>query len=210
MAVAEDTAPRVLLVEGPDDKHVVMHIRQRSGATPQIDVLDKHGIDSLLGSVEEEIDVEDRTVVGIVVDANGNPADRWRTVRGRLAPLGLDAPADPDPAGTIIEGDPDEGRPRVGLWLMPDNSSTGELEDFVAAMIPDGDPVWPRSTAYVAGIPEEHRKFEEGKTRRAEVHSWLAVRREPRRMGAAIGTRDLDIDIPVCRTFIDWLRRLFG
>ena len=210
MPADEDTAPRVLLVEGPDDKHVVMHIRQRSGATPQIDVLDKDGIDNLLGSIDEEIDVEGREAVGIVVDANDSPANRWRAVRDRLARVGLDAPAAPNPAGTIIEGDLAEDRPRVGVWLMPNNVSPGELEDFVAAMIPERDPVWPLSRAYIGGIPEEHRKFAPQKTRRAEVHAWLAAREEPRWMGQAIGARDLDTGVETCRTFTDWLRRLFG
>ena len=58
-------------------------------------------------------------------------------------------PDQPEPSGTIIEG-----RLRIGIWLMPDNRSTGELEDFVGSMIPSGDPVWPLSEAYIDGIPE--------------------------------------------------------
>ena len=54
------------------------------------------------------------------------------------------------------------GQPSIGVWLMPDNQSTGELEDFVAQMIPPGDPVWPRSEYYIEGIPEPDRKFTDG------------------------------------------------
>ena len=76
-------------------------------------------------------------------------------------------------------------------------------------MIPEDDPVWPSSQAYVGDIPEEHRKFTQGKTRRAEVHAWLAVREDPRLMGVAIRARDLDVDAAVCKSFVGWLRRLF-
>ena len=93
---------------------------------------------------------------------------------------------------------------------MPNNEAPGELEDFVAGMIPDNDPVWPRSQAYVDGIPVTDRKFSDGKKLRAQVHSWLATREAPRKMGAAIGAKDLNVGAPDAVGLIDWLRRLFG
>ena len=101
-------------------------------------------------------------------------------------------------------------RPRVGIWLMPDNQSPGEIEDFVAAMIPDGDPVRPLAERYIDGIPEADRKFAEGKIPRAKIHAWLAAREDPRRMGAAIGAGDLDTEVTLCQSFAAWLRRLFA
>ena len=92
---------------------------------------------------------------------------------------------------------------------MPNNEAPGEIEDFVAGMIPESDPVWPRSQAYVDGIPVTDRKFR-GKILRAKVHSWLATREEPRMMGAAIGARDLNCDAPDAVRLVDWLRRLFN
>ena len=210
MPVGDDAPPRVLLVEGRDDERVVSGLRRRIGATPDFGVIDKNGINNLLGSLEGEINAPGRTVVGIMADANDSPSNRWRAVRDRLARLRVDVPADPDPSGTIIEGNSSEGRPRVGVWLMPDNQLPGEIEDFVAAMIPKDDPVWPRSEAYINGIPERHRKFTTGKVRRAEVHAWLATLARPRQMGTAIRAEDLNVDVLVCRTFVDWLRRLFG
>ena len=93
---------------------------------------------------------------------------------------------------------------------MPDNKSAGELEDFVYTMLPDGDPVWPKSVGYIEGIPKEFRKFKEKKKRRAELHAWLATMKEPRQMGLAIEARDLQIDGILAVKFVKWLRRLFG
>ena len=92
---------------------------------------------------------------------------------------------------------------------MPDNENPSELEDFVIEMIPDGDVVWPRAQSYIDGIPAADRPFSEGKRQRARLYAWLATREEPRRMAAAIGTHDLDINGPLCRRFVDWLKRLF-
>ena len=102
-----------------------------------------------------------------------------------------------------------EFNPRIGVWIMPDNISDGELENFVAQMVPTGDPVWPRSEGYIASIPESEREFIEKKTTRAIVHAWLATREDPRQMGTAIRAGDLDIDSALCQRFLAWLQRLF-
>ena len=92
---------------------------------------------------------------------------------------------------------------------MPDNGSTGELEDFVSRMLPGGDPVWPLSESYIDGIPEASRKFKK-KAHRAKVYAWVATRAQPGRMGAAIKAGDLEVDGELAVSFLDWLRRLFG
>lgn len=64
---------------------------------------------------------------------------------------------------------------------------------------------WPSSEAYIDGIEEEHRKFRK-KVLRAKVHAWLATRKQPGRMGAAIKEGDLEIDGAMAVSFADWLR----
>ena len=93
---------------------------------------------------------------------------------------------------------------------MPDNGSAGELEDFVRRLLPAGDPVWPRAQRYIDDIPTAHREFTTGKILRAQIHTWLATRKEPRKMGVAIGAGDLNASHPLATQFVDWLRRLFG
>ena len=206
-----DSHPRVLLVEGPDDKHVVIHLSERSGLTQNFVIVEKEGINTLLDSIEVEVDIPGRTVLGIVLDANDDPNARWQALTDRLNRLRQEdhfdlpeLPDKPEPSGTIIEG-----KLRIGVWLMPDNRSTGELEDFVGSMIPSGDPVWPLSEAYIEGIPPADRKFAPGKIQRAKVHAWLATREEPRRMGLAIKARDLVTDAANTAAFVGWLRTLF-
>ena len=200
---------RVLLVEGPDDKHVVIHLSERSGLAQNFVVIAKGGIDNLLDSIEAEIDTPGRTVLGVVVRVHDDPDARWRAVTDRLDRLRgeehFELPEQPEPTGTIIEG----RRLRIGIWLMPDNRSAGELENFVATMIPSGDPVWPRSEAYIDGIPPAERRFAQGKIQRAKVHAWLATREDPRPMGLAIKAKDLDTGVAKAAAFADWLRTLF-
>lgn len=204
---ADKSSPRVLLVEGADDFHVVDHLRRRIQSIPEFHIIQRGSKDTLLKTISGDIDVSGRVAVGFVLDANDDLSARWQAIRDRIRANHIPLPDKPDAAGTIIKGIP--RHPRVGIWLMPDNRSPGELEDFIVKMIPDGDPVWPRSEVYINGIPEGDRKFTEGKILRAKVHAWLATRREPRKMGQAITTQDLDISEENCQTFAHWLRELF-
>lgn len=204
-------ASRVLLVEGPDDKHVAEHIWwRRYGAEPTFCASEKDGIDKLLDAIDTDIQAPGLQAMGILVDADCDVDARWDAVKGRLASATVDVPQIPDPTGTIIAERPHDGIPRVGVWLMPDNRCKGELENFVAQMIPASDAVWPLSRDYIKGIPATERKFIEKKKLRAQVHAWLAAREDPRRMGEAIRTRDLEIDGPLCQEFIAWLTELFS
>ena len=82
----------MLLVEGPDDKHVVWHLCNRSQPMPQFYIKDKGGIDNLLASSGPEVKASGRMAVGILPDANDNPAARWDALRNRLADQRLDLP----------------------------------------------------------------------------------------------------------------------
>ena len=212
-------SPRLLLVEGTDDEHVVGHLWKRVyGSDPPFSIGKREGVDNLLRSIRDEANAPGREVLGIVVDANDDVSGRWEAVRNRLRRAGIDVPAKLDQAGVVIEGRPHEGAPRVGIWLMPDNAASGELEDFVAKMVPSNDPVWPMSKDYIEEIlcadrkfPEgEIRKFSEGKILRAQIYAWLAAREDPRQMGLAIKAEDLDIDGALCGRFTGWLQELFG
>ncbi len=200
-------ADRVLLVEGRDDKHVVEHLCRFHQAIAHFAVVEKDGIKELLKAISPEMKRSGRKAVGILVDANDDVEARWQAVTGRLKAQNLQPPRHPEPVGTIIDGS--DGSPRVGIWLMPDNQSTGELEDFVQKMIPRDDVVWPLSEAYIDSIPAAERKFTQGKILRAKVHAWLATRDRPRLMGAAIHAGDLNLNEPNSERFASWLQRLF-
>ena len=204
---------RVLLVEGTNDQYVAIHLwqKRRGTDTTPFRVLEKGGFDPLRDSLTSEIKAQDRIVLGIVVDANGNAGGRWAEVADQLRLAGVNAPDRPAAEGTIIQ--PSGRVPCVGVWIMPDNQSSGEIEDFVRTMIPQHDPIWPLSDAYITGIieqiPSDRRDLRERKATKAKVHAWLAARTEPRPMGRAIQAGDLSIDGELSKRFTDWLGSLF-
>ena len=199
--------PGLLLVEGESDEHVVDHLRRRVQTISAFEIRRAGNVSGLLNAIEPEVLADGRRALGILVDADDCPASRWAELRDRLEAVAIETPASPEPGGVIV---PPTNGPRVGVWMMPDNRSPGELEDFVRTMIPECDPVWPRARDYVDGIPREHRRFRPGKALRAQVYAWLATREVPGRMGAAIGAGDLDVGTPSGLEFANWLRLLFG
>ena len=208
----------VLMVEGKSDLEVIDQIwRRQRNSNPPFEIQNKRGISELLPQISPTIRGSGVQKVGIVVDADDDVQGRWTSIKDRLNIQGLSAnlPARPVRGGTIVNVTVGTGNPnamrqvRVGVWIMPDNFSNGELENFLVDMIPPSDPVWPLSHQYVDGIQPQNRKFSQGKILRAKIHSWLAVRAAPRQSGLAILVGDLRTNGQICEKFTDWLINLF-
>ncbi len=193
-------APLVLLVEGEDDLHVVLKLWERisgtatsgTGCFPEFYIDSCGGQSAVLDSIGATIKMDGRRAVGILLDADTDVGAQWDAVAAQLRSAGLEVPEDLPPDGACISG---PGHPRVGVWIMPDNRNPGELEDFVRAMVPEADPVWPRAEDYIDRIPSADRQFAEQKTTRAKVYAWMATRKLPGRMGqlAKLGISESDV-----------------
>ena len=192
---------RVLLVEGSSDEHVIFHLRNSRNLNTEFSIIDKCGAPSLIGSIRNEIKAANRKAVGIVLDANDNLPEKWNAVKRNISDAEITPPENIPNHGMIIEN-----IPRVGVWFMPDNQSSGAIEDFVIDMIPRRDPVWPLSTQYIDDVP---RNFLKANRQKAILHAWLATKTKPGLMGAAISAGDLDTDGDLCDRFCNWLERLF-
>ncbi len=220
---------RLLLVEGQDDLHFVKQLWNKhfegdeskllsyNGTKQPFDIESLDGVEKLCNIISTEINVPNREVLGILADANSDLENRWNKIScnikkavemsGESKRLQIDLnkiPNAPEPTGTIINS-----KPRIGIWLMPCNVSPGELEDFVVKMVPADDPIWPCSKQYISNITKQYRKFDSEKTPKAELFAWLATRRNPGRMGAAVGAGDLSLDNKPSETFLNWLIELF-
>ena len=203
-----ETTPnaQLLLVEGPDERHVVSKLLDRHGLRPPFEIEPKGGFDALRASIYNEVNASGRRVLGILADGNDSPERRWQSISDELGQAECRVPRALCDNGTVFDG---PRGIRVGVWLMPDNQCGGELEDFVAEMIPGNDPTWPRAQCYIDSIPAAERRFNHRKLTRAYVHAWLASRQKPRPMGTAITACDLRHDAPIAATFVAWLRELF-
>jgi hypothetical protein len=208
-----ERSPYQLRVEGRDDVHCVIHLLKQSGYDwddPRI----LHPYLEGAGGIEPLLDLVGVLFAGpyaragLVLDANSAPAARWVELRRRAARAGVELPETPDPAGTVIPG----ARPgsRVGIWLMPDNSSPGALEDFLGEMVPPDDPCW--SYAGEAAVEARNRgaRCPEKHHKKSQLHTWLAWQEDPGNpFGTAIRSQAFRIDGDLAGRFVTWFRRLF-
>ena len=197
----------VLLVEGRDDKHVFLHLLKHHQVPKLFAIKPKEGVDRLLAELYVELEASDLKRLGIVVDADTDLSSRWQALRNILSQSGYHPPAAPSTGGTIIH---QPGKPSVGIWIMPDNTLPGRLEDFVAFLVPDEDPLWDQARGCLEQIPEQHRRFRTAHFSKAHVHTWLAWQEEPGTpMGLAITKRYLDAEAAYAYELMGWICRLF-
>ena len=227
MTYPSSSAPRVLLVEGQDDKHMIWQLCNRDPSfsvrreeyemwvetynpRTEFEIIEKVSRKRLLDSIPIEVDRPGRQVLGIIMDADDDVSNSWIDIITGFSGTEIKLPESPATTGIIVNpGTRSSGAPlpRIGIWLMPDNESKGELEDLALNMIPSNDATWKLSQSYIDSIPYP-RKFGD-KIDKAKLYAWLATRKEPSRMGAAVGAGDLDASIPVCTDLLAWLADLF-
>ncbi len=72
-----------------------------------------------------------------LLDADVAIESRWEALKNVLHTSGyISIPDVPDVNGTVLF---EEGLPKFGAWIMPNNLLSGMLEDFIAFLVPKGD-----------------------------------------------------------------------
>ncbi len=217
----------VLRVEGPDDKHVLIHLLGRHGIDleqsawfPSIETAGDgagapgDGRSAILQGLRNAVRLGEGKAVGFVLDADDSVEKTWRAVSDRLEKAGM-APPPAIPEGGFV-GVSTEYTTRVGVWLMPDNrqeGTTGEgtLERFLEALVEEEDPLLPHAREATRQAREVHgANYPARAVRKAVLHAWLAWQEEPGlRYGTAIKARYLRNDAQTAKRFVAWFRRVF-
>ncbi|HWS84032.1 MAG TPA: DUF3226 domain-containing protein [Ktedonobacteraceae bacterium] len=221
--VREEQFRNRLLVEGEDDLHVCIHLlkahqikileKERSGKNKtvgkgEIEIVSKGGVERLLAILSEELQGSDLKHLGVLVDADEDFTNRWRSLRDILVNSGYSTiPSIPHREGTIIK---ESDKPTVGIWIMPDNQLPGMLEHFCESLVPTNDPLWATAGIALHQVIEQDRRFPEKHMIKAHLHTWLAWQEEPGKpVGQAITKRYLDHQAAHAQQFIQWIRQLF-
>lgn len=187
-----------LLVEGANDRHVIWALCEQHQVPKTFSVEipaedGPRGVEALLESIPVRLKISGLQALGIVVDANQNLVDRWRAIGTRLRQNGYgNLPSQPDIDGFITTP---PNRPRVGVWLMPDNRLPGMLETFVAHLIPQGDRLASQAEACLQRIEEQgFNRYRLIHHPKAFIHTWLAWQENPGvPMGQAITAHVLEL-----------------
>jgi len=212
--------PSQLLVEGKDDLYSVANLMELHGfamndSNPQAPFInDCDGYTRVLEVVEVMVKERQYKRIGIMVDANEKPADRWAQVKNRLGLAARDlrvdspVPESPEPKGTIIDGFFPETR--IGIWLMPDNAQPGALEDFLETLIPGEDDCWVYAEKASRESKKHGARFSDSDFKKARLHAWLAWQEKPGLpFGSGVRACYFRSDSDLALTFVEWFKRLF-
>lgn len=170
-----------LWVEGPTDEYFLYQFCNRRGLDNRKRFTVKIGSNDADGGwtqLRDALPVAVRAryqTVAAIFDADAFPGDRWRAVTG---PLRHHYPTIPEVAptgGFAVGGAP--GYPRLGLWMMPDNSAGGMLEDFCRSLVPEADGLLLHAEDVLDELPET--RFTRAHRAKALLHSWLSWQSDP-------------------------------
>jgi hypothetical protein len=149
----------------------------------------------------------DIETIGIVIDADVNIKTRWVALSSLLTSLGFNMPAEINEDGLIIESN----ELRIGIWIMPNNSLNGMIEDFIAFLVPIDDLLLKEAYNTLEHIElQKLNRYSHIHKSKALIHTWLSWQEDPGKpMGLAITKKYLSTDEEVCMKFINWIKNTF-
>lgn len=201
--------PQKLLVEGKDDMHVIWALCEQFSLKETFDVVNIEGIGNLPDHISLRLKQSGIKTIGIIIDADTEIGSRWEQVRNQLLNEGIAVPEVLPPTGLILSV---TNKPKIGVWIMPDNTLNGMLEDFIRFLVPSNDQLLQEVNIHLNNIESKNlQKYNPTARSKATIHSWLACQSDPGTpLGQSITKKYLDTNTEICQTFISWLNNLFN
>lgn len=201
--------PQKLLVEGKDDMHVIWALCEQFSLKETFDVVNIEGIGNLPDHISLRLKQSGIKTIGIIIDADTEIGSRWEQVRNQFLNEGIAVPPVLPPSGLILSV---TNKPKIGVWIMPDNTLNGMLEDFIRFLVPSNDQLLQEVNIHLNNIESKDlQKYNTTARSKATIHSWLACQSDPGTpLGQSITKKYLDTDTEICQTFISWLNNLFN
>jgi len=202
--------PKKLLVEGAEDKRVLPELLELNGISwgrKPVFIQDCEGYKNInTDRVSTELQAGGLTNLGVMIDADNCPSERWQSIRNSCLKSIPDMPKKLPDTGLIHTTD----GIKFGVWMMPDNKIQGMLETFLAYMIPDsGEALW-QYAQYSATAAKNQGALFRNKIAKANIYTWLAWQEEPgRQLHQAIKERILNPHHPMAQVFVQWFKSLY-
>jgi hypothetical protein len=206
---------KILIVEGPDDKHSVIGLMRHHIDWPKeserwpVWVEVGNSVDEILAPryLTTEIKAPNAMILGVVLDSDVSARSRYQRIRQLCVGLFPSLP-DTMPEGGLVAHNDEK---RFGLWVMPDNSSPGDLESFLRYLVPvEQKSLWKLACESVAAAVAAGAGCREAHITKAQLYTWLAWQDPPGYSpGLALTRRVLDPESSVAAKFVRWFRELY-
>ncbi|MEA1869759.1 MAG: DUF3226 domain-containing protein [Euryarchaeota archaeon] len=218
MAMAE----QILLVEGESDRSFFKEVCKTLGLHPSVKVAPpkdvggshntKEGVFNHLPILLSQLGDAEITHLAVVVDAdsavNGGGYQRAiDKVTETVKPYGFTLASNPV-GGVLFQND--DGLADFGLWVMPNNSDEGMLEDWIKSCVhPDEHELFAHAETVVDTLPQT--KFKPIHISKAEVATWLAWQKQPGHgIYRAVEDQLIDTNSVLFKELCIWLTHVYS
>ena len=194
----------LLLVEGRDEENLFAALIDRHlGADSEIQIIGAGGVDRFpvnLDAIRTAAQARPTLrSIGVVRDAEDDAGSAFRSVCDHLRNGGYTPPA--------AHGEFSDAAPSIGVFVVPDGSSTGALETLCRRSV-DGTHAAGCVGEYIACL-ERHDAMQSRNTDKSFAHAYLASMRDPlARVGEGARSGVWDFESPAFAALAQFLRDL--
>jgi hypothetical protein len=210
------TNKNLLLVEGKGEQYSIPELMDAHtvwGDKPKdwvVQIKEMNGVESILkhGTISAASKTPGLRALGVIVDADDRFAARWDRLKELCNEIAGPVPDDLPPDG-LIHVSP-KGL-RIGVWIMPDNSSRGMMETFLARLLsPECAPIWEMAQVSCDEVRKHPKSHNAVHSDKAKIHTYLAWIEPPgQTLPEAIISKAIDARLPLARQFVSWVMNLF-
>lgn len=165
------TKKKLLAVEGKDEVIFFKELFKHMGMYDIVQVLDVAGKDNFkkeMPLLKKATGFSDLEAIVIIRDADNSYQSAFESIKGVLEKIeGLQVPNKP--------GEFSRGNPKVGVFIMPDNSSPGMLEDLCLETVKDKEEM-ECVKQFIACAKQLKNPPKEKDIPKAQVQAFLAIK----------------------------------
>jgi hypothetical protein len=183
-----------LLVEGAEELRVIPQLMEANGVTwnrgeEPLNIINCDGVENLLKPkyISAQLKTPNGlTHLGIVIDADEEPDNRWKSLYNACLPNIPNLP---------------QNLPAEGLIIM--------LETFLAYLVPDNN-LWQYTQNKVIEAKQQGATYRDYHLDKANIHTYLAWQDPPgKQLHDAVKQRILNQSHPQSANFLRWLQELY-
>ncbi|MHB1749145.1 MAG: DUF3226 domain-containing protein [Acidithiobacillus sp.] len=204
-----------LIVEGKDDTYTIAELMGKHVDWPRdncpVDIISAGGDTEILrlGFISTHLKTPSLKALGIIIDADESASTRWQHVSRICSNEAPDWPENITEDGLIIKT---YSGIQLGLWIMPDNTTSGMLETFLSTLIDEPTlRLWNMAKSSVSGAIQSGAPCRTCHIDKANIHTWLAWQDPPgARFNTAIKSGVFKHDAEKAQKFIAWFKSLYS
>ncbi|MEM7183285.1 MAG: DUF3226 domain-containing protein [Spirochaetota bacterium] len=210
------TYAKKLIVEGEQDMRVIPELIEANGIPwgekkeEAVVYIHSYGSDQFIDStsISAELKASKLRSLGLLVDADDNLEDRWKSIKNACSKSIPNIPENLPETGLIHETSLGV---KFGVWIMPDNKTKGMLETFLSYLVPDeSEPLWQYAVEATQNANEKGASFKDVHVDKAKIYTWLSWQNPPgRQLHNAVMEKILDPQHPKAQLFVNWFKQLY-